>query len=76
MLINIEIVLCKLLVEVHLKLLKCQSVSFFVRPIAFSMDLQTLVGQVDIIVAVFGVVFRGCCAQIALFVDINPEIVG
>lgn len=42
----------------------------------FILDLQTLVGQVNEVVFVVQVVVGRCSPDIALFIEVNAEVIG
>lgn len=62
------------LVQIILKLLKSQSVALLVSTVFSPILLQTLIGQVNLIVLFLGVVLLTWCAQIALLVVVNLEV--
>ena len=73
--VNLKIVLRVVLVKVVLQVLVVQRVTFLVLRVALTLNLKTLVGQVDVIVFGLEVVLCGTGPEVAWLVEVDTEVV-
>ena len=66
----------KVFVEIRLKIIVVKSVSFFVLSVAFALDLQTLIGQMHIVILSFEIVARRASAKITRLVKVDAAVLG
>lgn len=62
-------------IEISLQVLVTECVALLMLSVALALQLQTLIGQVNVVVLVLQVVFGGARAQVAMFVDVNAEVI-
>lgn len=73
--LNVDAVLCEILIQVFLQILEAKCVAIFKLAVCVTIYLQTLVCQVHVVVFVAQVVLGGTSTQIPRVVNINLVIV-
>ena len=74
-LFNIKIILRKVFVQVLLQVFIVQCVSNLMLRISITLNLKTLVSQVNKIVFILQVVLCTARSKIAMFVEVNTEVI-
>lgn len=74
MLFDYQVILRIHLIQVFLKLSKCECIPFFILAVFFTMNLQTLICQVYLVTTIVSVILRARCSQVALLINIDPVV--